>query len=214
MAGKDDFIKGLASELTPYKPQQKPLVRFMYWFVFSMIAILAVMLFIQNFRAQFFSELASDSFYFLETLFAFLVVPSSGVLLFKLSVPGTELKKSHYFLALAPFILFVTFVALSAFGLVDQPSSMDGKRSTCMNEILILSWLPILLMTFHFSKNQMHFSAQRLGLIGVAGASIPAAFMQLACMRSAEHVLKFHIGPVFFVVVVFLVLAFMLKRVR
>ena len=90
---------------------------------------------------------------------------------------------------------FVASILMGYFGHPSLAPTMAGKRMNCFNEILVLSWIPILSLSYLANK-AYPFSKKRIALfIGLAGASLPMSMMQFACMYDPIHALIFHILP-------------------
>ena len=105
MVTRETFIENLSSQLIPEKPIVKPYTRFFLWLAFSLLSITSIMLYIQNFRPNFISQLTNSQF-LLESLLSIGTVATSGLLFFYLSVPGIKTSKLTYYLCVIPFFGF------------------------------------------------------------------------------------------------------------
>jgi len=96
-----------------------------------------------------------------------------------------------------------------------HPVSTLGMRPHCMLQTVLFS-IPSLALMLWLARGLMPLRPRSTGLLGgAAAAAIPAALMQFGCMYVPEHILMFHIGPVFIVAAIgFAIGPFVLTRRR
>lgn len=192
MQAKEELIKQLTEELKPVKTLWSPPLRFVLWSGLSVILIVGIMLVIQPFRANFYEQLSSKKF-FLETLFSILPFISLGFLCLRLAIPGLRVSRLFFLLALSPFFLFLLSIGYGHFGGPSLPPTMAGKRPYCFYEVLVLSWIPILVMVQLIRRAHAFVNIRLAFMVGLAGSALPMALMQVACMYDPAHILSHHI---------------------
>ena len=198
MYNPDQFIDNLSRDVKPVQRLYSPSLRLVLWFTICFIGVLVAMLSLQSFRPGFLSQLGRMRFLF-ETLLAFLPGLSLGFFALFLAVPGPSLKKSHWALVLFSAALFPLMLIYGHFAEPSLAPSMAGKRPFCVREILVWAWIPIGIIFYLVRRAYAFGSRFHAFLIGFSGASIPAAFMQVACMYDPYHALVHHFFPILIV---------------
>lgn len=178
------------------KPVQKnwsPMSYYWTWLLGSLLLVLMAMLSIQNFRPGFLGQLGQWQF-LLETIFGFSPAFLFGLYVVHKSVPGIEVSNKWLVLSGFCFLLFIGFLLYGLWGSFPSLApSMAGKRPFCFYEILAFSWGPIGLLSYVVKKGYVNYSMKLGMMVGLAGASLPMAFMQVACMYVPEHIITHHL---------------------
>ena len=194
MPSQTELIAQLTGELKPVKRLWDPNLRFITWLAASVGVVVAIMLFIQSFRADFSSQLLNFRF-LIETALAVLPTLTLSWVVLRRSVPGLSAPKWLVPATVAAVVLSLGSLFLGHFGHAATEVSMAGKRPTCLIEVLTLSWIPIAALSFLVLKGYARHSSAMWFCIGLAGASLPMALMQVACMYVPFHNLVFHFLP-------------------
>lgn len=195
MKNKHDFINSLANDLKPVHRLTPASLRLLVWAFLIGISVVGIMLFIQPFRSDFLSQLGANRFT-LESLSLFVSAFLCAYLALHASEPGRKKPTTLAWLMIAGL---VTYALSLAYGYLGHPSlapSMAGKRPSCFYEVLALSWPGIVLLTYLMRQGLFMTNSRLLSYVALAGAIIPAALMQVACMYIPEHILLSHILPV------------------
>jgi hypothetical protein len=75
--------------------------------------------------------------------------------------------------------------------------NMAGKRGHCLIQALLFALPCLTLALGQIKRRSLKISPVACGAVGVASASIPALWMQIACMYSPQHTLTYHAAPIF-----------------
>ena len=194
MYNPNDFIENLSADIKPVKRLLSPMTRMSLWYGFCFLVVIVAMLGIQPFRPGFASQFGHFKFA-LETLFAFAPGLTLGLVALRLSVPGDSVSRLKLILYLLPAFLFPMFLLYGHWVEPSLAPTMAGKRPFCFYEILIGGWVPVAILFFLVRKGYAFGSRFHAFAIGFAGASIPAAMMQIACMYDPYHALTHHVYP-------------------
>ncbi|MEM7645378.1 MAG: NrsF family protein [Pseudomonadota bacterium] len=195
MPGPNEFIAQLSGDLKPVRRLLSPSQRLGIWALFSVVSVLSIMFSVQGFRPGFLEELAKPKF-LLETLFAFAPFLSTSLILLLIAVPGVRVSPLKIFAAFVPALIFLGFLGFGIYGAPSTQPTIAGARASCFHEILYLSWIPIFALVFLIRRALPPRRVFLGGLIGFAGACLPMAIMQVACMYDPMHVLTHHAYPV------------------
>ncbi len=202
------FIESIVDDLTEQKSIFSPEKRTLLFLPIYVGSIALIMYMIAPYRENFISDFQSIHF-----LFEFL----SGIICFGLLiyssylsvVPGALKKRNHIVFLL--LVLFYSFVVLMSFSSPALTPSMDGKRATCVFEVLFLSILPLAHLIFLLKRGVFYYKSNITFYAGLACALIPAVIMNIACMYDPIHNFKFHFMPVF---IVGAIAALIIKKAR
>ena len=195
MLTKEQFIKKISADLTPVHKMPTVGARYLAWLILSLIIVSGALFLIQSYRPGFFNDLLSDPFYFVETVFSFLPFLLAGLAALLLSVPGRSVSPWLFRIMIASGFLFVgmtVFNLLTQLSVLPHPSNFHRN---CVVEILALSWVPILSLVYFASQGYAMLTNRLVLLVGAAGASLPMALMQIACVSEPGHNLLYHLAP-------------------
>ena len=194
MVSHNEFIANLAQDLKPVRPIFSPGKRLFLWSLFSFLFVALSMFWVQQFRPGFWDELSQPSF-FLESALAFLPFLTVTFVVLILTVPGQSIRLWQVFLAISPFLLFFGALWIGREGHPSIKPTISGARGDCFAEVLWFSWIPIFFLVYLVRKALAPRRFLIGGLIGLAGASLPMALMQIACMYDPQHAITHHIYP-------------------
>lgn len=206
MSQPANIIENLVEDLTPVQPLPKPWLRALSWSVVSVALVFGLLYFWQPFRSSFLQDLASSPLYAAENLLGMALVFVFAFTGFVLAVPGaSELR----FMKAVSILLFVGWALVFSFNMFDPAlaPSMNGKREMCWLEVIVYGFLVLVSLLFLLRKS-CFLDRRLVGLFaGVGAGFIPFVGMQLGCMYIPDHVLKFHLLPMIFVVAVSVLIA-------
>jgi hypothetical protein len=113
----------------------------------------------------------------------------------QLSIPSPRHVRAR---AVPALLALGAWTATCLWGLWDPavPPSMAGKRAHCWVEIL--AWAaPLAILGLWLARRGAPLARTSTGaLLGAAAASIPAVWMQVACMYDPAHILVYHLAPI------------------
>jgi len=190
-----EFIDELALELKPIERLRPPEIRNMLWVAATLFVVTVLFNLTGDFRPGFQGELVASDRFFFETLCGMVAPLFMGLFVLRESIPGRAPRKLWSLLFFLPLVIFAGSI-LYGFWNPSLDPSMAGKREHCYYETLIFAILPFGYLLF-MAKKAAPFQGMKLGLaIGLAAATLPAAFMQIACMYGPNHILSHHILPI------------------
>lgn len=193
MIEKNKFIENLVIK---YKPQRHwhPLWRTLFWLVLIFIINVFTIALIQPFRGHFLQELIEHKIFFIEVLSIFVFLYSLVFWLFTSMVPGEKLSKSKMLIGGFSFLVFALCLSLGF--IVPSPlETYEGARH-CVYEIIIYGSIGLISFCYFLRKMDFVLSTNRYFFMGLVSALVPGILMQIACMYTPMHALKWHYGPV------------------
>jgi hypothetical protein len=132
----------------------------------------------------------------LETLLAVVAIVSLAYATLRTAVPGADRGASRLSW---PLIFVTAWIAVYVIGLWHpaHPVSTLGMRPHCIWQTVLFS-VPSLALMLWMARRLLPLWPRTTGMLaGAASAAIPGALMQFACMYVPEHILMYHLGPVF-----------------
>jgi hypothetical protein len=209
---QEELIAKLTAELTPVRVASPPLRVAGLWWLGSWLFVILVTLLTGPVRPGSFAQLATHAQFAAESLVGLLAAALIAAWAFEDSIPGTRRHGLlHVGLAAAAVWVIAYVVGLQYPAL--EPS-MAGKRAGCMLQTLLFAGPPTVAGIWLIHRNYRPLAPLRsAALIGLAGAMLPALFMQFACMYDPAHILHFHILPIPGVVVLGVIGAWVARRV-
>lgn len=197
MSSHQPLVKSLAAQVSPIKPLMNSDLLALLWLLGSIIYCLAIIHLIGPVRSNAYSQLLSEPRFMLEMVAGLIAIVLVSLVAFRHTVPGALSRAAKMIASIA--VLF--WLGLSVYGLFYpalEPST-HGYRHYCIFETVIYA-LPPLLIGGLLARRRLALELGNTGWrLGLAAGMIPAWYMQIACMYSPEHMLKFHFLPAIFV---------------
>lgn len=193
MSSHQPLIKSLAAQVAPVKALMNHDLLALLWLLGSVIYCLIIIHWLGPIRSNAYSQLITEPRFMLEMLAGLTAIVLTSVVAFRHTVPGALSRSAKTTASIA--VLF--WIGLNIYGLVDpaiEPSS-KGYRHYCAYEIFVYALPPLLIAVF-LARRRLALELTNTGFgLGLAAGMIPAWYMQIACMYSPEHMLKFHLVP-------------------
>jgi hypothetical protein len=209
---QQELIAKLTAELTPVRVATPPLRVAGLWWLGSWLFVILVTLLTGPVRPGSFAQLATHTQFAAESLVGLLAAALIAAWAFEDSIPGTR-RRGLLRIGLATAAVWVIAYVVGLQYPALEPS-MAGKRTGCMLQTLLFAGPPTVVGIWLIHRNYRPLAPLRsAALIGLAGAMLPALFMQFACMYDPAHILRFHILPIPGVVVVGVIGAWVARRV-
>jgi hypothetical protein len=191
----EELIARLTAELTPVKTASSPLLVAGFWWLGSWLFVITATLLTGPLRPGAFVQLVTSAQFAVESLVGLLAAALIAAWAFEDSIPGTTrhgLLNGGLAAAALWFIAYLVGLEYPAL----EPS-MAGKRTGCGLQTLLFAGPPMAAGLWLIHRNYLPLAPLRsAALIGLAGAMLPALFMQFACMYDPAHILHFHILPI------------------
>jgi hypothetical protein len=208
---QEELIAKLTADLTPVKTAPPPLRVAGLWWLGSWLFVIVVTLLTGPLRPGAFVDLLTSAQFAAESLVGFFAAALIAAWVFEDSIPGTR-RRGLLLLGLAAV---ATWLIAYVVGL-EYPAlepSMAGKRAGCVLQTLLFAAPPMVAGIWLTNRNYFPLAPLRsAALIGLAGAMLPALFMQFACMYDPLHILRFHILPIPGVVIAGVIGAWVARR--
>jgi hypothetical protein len=209
---QQELIAKLTAELTPVQVASPPLRVAGLWWLGSWLFVILVTLLTGPVRPGSFVQLATHARFAAESLVGLLAAALIAAWAFEDSIPGSR-RRGLLYLGLAAAALWVIAYVVGLEYPALEPS-MAGKRTGCVLQTLLFAGPPMVVGIWLIHRNYRPLAPLRsAALIGLAGAMLPALFMQFACMYDPAHILRFHILPIPGVVVAGVMGAWVARRV-
>lgn len=192
---QQEVIARLAADLTPVSTAWPPLRVAGLWWLGSWLFVISVTLLTGPLRPGAFLQAVANARFALESLVGFLAAAFIAAWAFHDSVPGTRRSGLLSAGLVAAALWIIAYVAGLEFPALEP--SMAGKRIDCFLQTLLFAAPPM--ATGIWLANRCYLPLEPLrtaALIGLAGAMLPALFMQFACMYDPAHILSHHILPI------------------
>jgi hypothetical protein len=208
---QDELIAKLTAELTPVKAALPPLRVAGLWWLGSWLFVIIVTLLTGPLRPGAFVQLLTNAQFAAESLVGFLAAALIAAWAFEDSIPGTRSRGLLHVGLVAAALWLIAYVVGLEYPALEP--SMAGKRAGCVMQTLLFAVPPMAAGIWITNRNYFPLTPLRTAaLIGLAGAMLPALFMQFACMYDPAHILRFHILPIPGVVVVGVIGAWVARR--
>jgi len=195
MRRRDEWIAALVRELQPVRPALAPSSFAIVWLAGSWLLTVAVIAAGGPMRPGWFAQLSEHPRLQLEFLLGLGAGAVAILGVGQLSIPSPR----HIPARAAPaLVVFTAWTATYLWGLWDPavPPSMAGKRAHCWVEIFVWA-APLAITGLWLARRGAPLARTWTGaLLGAAAASIPAVWMQVACMYDAAHILVYHLAPI------------------
>jgi hypothetical protein len=209
---QEQLIARLTADLTPVRVASPPLRVAGLWWLGSWLFVIIVTLLTGPLRPGAFGQLATHAQFAAESLVGLLAAALIAAWAFEDSIPGTR-RRSLLRIGLAAAAAWVIAYVVGLQYPALEPS-MAGKRAGCVLQTLLFAGPPMAAGIWLIHRNYRPLAPLRsAALIGLAGAMLPALFMQFACMYDPAHILRFHILPIPAVVVAGVIGAWVARRV-
>ena len=189
-------IAQLVEDLEPVRPVWPARRVASIWLLASWAWGLGVIAAVGPYRSGFLEQLTSQPRFALEVALGVVVSQFAVIACLRLAVPGFTNANRLMFPA-----IFVTafWVAVQLYGWLVEPAlppSMVGKREFCFYETFAYSIFPIGLALYLMRRRFALEPARAALLAGLAGTTIPATVMYVACMADPWHILTHHFQPI------------------
>jgi len=192
---QEELIAKLTSELTPVRAAPPPLRVAGLWWLGSWLFVIIVTLFTGPLRPGAFVQLVTHAQFAAESLVGLLAAALIAAWAFEDSIPGTRRHGLLNVGLVAAALWLLAYVVGLEYPALEP--SMAGKRAGCVLQTLLLAGPPMAVGIWLTRRNYLPLAPLRnAALIGLAGAMLPALFMQFACMYDPAHILRFHILPI------------------
>jgi len=193
-----DLIKSLSREVKPVKRLPSPHWRFFAWLFLASASVLTGIL-LMGPRGDLGARFNEWSFW-IECATLFVATVVSAYAAFLMSVPGMTLSR---WLRLTPLLSLIFWLALLSYRILNGHLSGDPKSITCsassicMQDILLLAWLPSAILIIMIRRAAPIRLALNGLLILLASGAVAALGTQFVCCDSSPmHALLWHFIPV------------------
>lgn len=197
-ARQADFGDQLVGHLEPVRSAIALSSARFLWCGLSAFLIALVVLTFGPLRAGILDELLSSPRLALELALGSLAAITSITAGLELGVPGTVARRR---LCAVPLVLFAGWTLVVAYDLigaivVDGSTTASAMRPHCFVETMLVS-IPPAAAALYLVQSRIVFVPGGSGLLaGAAAATLPALWMEMACMSESLHALKFHLSPI------------------
>lgn len=193
MNSREELLETLVTDLGPVRPVPDPRLLAGCWLVLSAACVVGLTHAFGPLRPTALAQLQAHPRFFAEMLLGVVTFLALGALAFRVAIPGAS-SATLKWLAVTAGGLWVSAIVIGLVAPALEPS-MLGKRDHCYLETLFYA-LPPMLAVLYWQQRLYALSPARSAVVaGVAAGSLPALYMQLACMYAPSHILLFHIGP-------------------
>jgi len=193
MSSHQPLIKSLAAEVTPVKALMNNDLLALLWLLGSIVYCLTIIHLLGPIRSSAYSQLIIEPRFMLEMLAGLTAIVLTSVVAFRHTVPGALSRP----VTISASIAVLFWIGLNIYGLFDpaiEPST-EGYRHYCVYETFIYA-LPPLFIAGLLARRRLVLELGNAGFgLGLAAGMIPAWYMQMACIYSPEHMLRFHLLP-------------------
>lgn len=193
MRSREDLLNRLVADLEPVPRTADVRLWTTGWLLVSAACVMLLTHLAGPIRPTALTQLASYPRFQLEMAMGAMTAAGLCFLAFRAAIPGAF----RPWLVWPVMITAVGWLAAIALGLVVPAlePSMLGKRDHCYLET-VLYGLPPLVAALYWQSRQYPLQAGVSAVLaGLAAGSLPALYMQIACMYAPSHILAFHIGP-------------------
>jgi hypothetical protein len=192
---QEEIIARLTAELTPVRAAWPPLRVAGLWWLGSWLFVIIVTLLTGPLRPGAFVQVVTNAQFAAESLVGFLAAALIGAWAFQDSIPGARRSGLLHIGLVAAAVWLIAYVAGLEYPALEP--SMAGKRADCVLQTLLFAGPPIATGVWLANRNYFPLAPLRgAALISLAGAMLPALFMQFACMYDPAHILTHHILPI------------------
>ncbi len=193
MSSHQPLIKSLSEQVPPVKVLMNPDLLALLWLLGSIVYCLIVIHLFGTIRSNAYSQLISEPRFMLEMVTGLIAIVLTSVVAFRYTVPGAVSRSAK----MAASIVVLFWIGLNVYGLFDPAiePSFEGYRHYCAYEIFSNALLPLFIAGL-LARRRLVLELTNTGFgLGLAAGMIPAWYMQMACMYSPEHMLRFHLLP-------------------
>jgi hypothetical protein len=192
---QEEVIAKLTAELKPVRAAWPPLRVAALWWLGSWLFVIGVTLLTGPLRPGAFVQLVSNAQFAAESLVGLLAAALIAAWAFENSIPGTRRSGLLNVGLVAAAVWLIAYVAGLEYPALEP--SMAGKRADCFLQTLLFAGPPMAVGIWLARRCYFPLAPLRTAaLIGLAGAMLPALFMQFACMYDPAHILTHHILPI------------------
>jgi hypothetical protein len=204
------FLDELVDDL---KPQRfwHPSLRSAAWFVGFTLLSAAGMLYRQAFREGFLDQLLEHSRFAAEVLSSGLFIYFLLSMAFTKMVPGRTISLKTWLWWLLSLVTWA-FTLYWAFDHASPEASFAGARFHCYYETVIHGVVGVTLLIYFVRKSHFPMSYAQYLSLGLTAGLIPGLLMQMACMYTPLHGIKYHYAPALFVLIPALLILPLFKK--
>ncbi len=194
MSSRDELIARLSDNLQPALPGMSITLKSIIWWLLSWVYVVTMTLVMGPLRPGVLIQLATSPQFLIESLIGLLLSLSLTVAAWQTATPGA-LSRRWAYLSLTLAVLWLSNYLVGFIQPALEPS-MSGKREHCYFETLLYTLPPSLVACTIVARKLLPLKSLRTGLlIGLAAGTMPALFMQFACMYEIRHILERHLLP-------------------
>jgi hypothetical protein len=213
MNRQEQLIAKLTAGLTPVKPAPPPLRVAGLWWLGSWLFVIVVTLLTGPLRPGAFVQVVTHAQFAAESLVGLLAAALIAAWAFESSIPGTRRSGLLHIGLIAGALWLIAYVVGLEYPALEP--SMAGKRADCVLQTLLFAGPPVVAGIWLTHRYYLPLAPLRsTALVGLAGAMLPALFMQFACMYDPAHILSYHILPIPGVVLIGVSGAWLARRGR
>jgi hypothetical protein len=190
-----DFIDPLVEDLGPVRAAEPTASTLVVWTLFAWLVAGALVLGTGPLRDGAIATLATSPRYTLEFILAVLGGLAAVLAGLELGVPG---ESRVIRLVGPPFLLLGGWLAIVVYGLGNPAieTGLLGKRPYCDIQTLLFAFPALGIGLYALGRRALFMRTATGALLGLGAASIPAAWMQLACLYDPLHALTHHLAPI------------------
>jgi len=190
-----DFVEHLIEDLSPVRAAEPTTSTIAVWVSLAWLIAGTLVLATGPLRDGAIATLATSPRYTLEFILAVLGGLTAVLAGLELGVPG-ESRISR--LAVPPVLLFGGWIAIVVYGVGDPAieTGLLGRRPYCDVQTILFAFPALGIGLFALRRRALFLRNTTGALLGLAAASVPAAWMQLACLYDPQHALTHHLAPI------------------
>jgi hypothetical protein len=192
---REQLIEDLAADLKPVRSPGRTGFSTIAWLI-AATAYSTIVIFASGpIREHSFANLLAYPLFGVETLTASATIVALAIVTLRSAIPSPVPALRRAAPAVILGLLWLTFYVVGLWAPV-HPASTHGVRDHCVLQGLFFG-LPNMALMLFYVRRLMPLAPRVTGaLAGAAGAAIPAAWMQLACMYMPSHTLSHHLPPI------------------
>ena len=211
MSGHEQLIDSLVSDLAPSRPLPRLWLLALAWLLPAAIFVVVITGLLGPLRPNAFSQLAGEPRFLLETLLGVVAIAVAALVAFYSAVPGAINRRWQMAALWLIGLWLLNYVVGLAYPALEP--SMLGKRDHCVFETFLYALPPLIVGLVVLQRRLYPLQPLRSAVLaGLVAGMLPALYMQIACMYTPLHILKFHIAPGLMVALVAPLLMLALRR--
>ena len=190
-----DFVEHLIEDLSPVRPAEPAVPTVALWTSLAWLMAGSFVLATGPLREGAIATLATSPRYAIELILAVLGSLTALLAGLELGVPGESRIPR---LVVPPLLLLGGWVAIVVYGLGDPviETGLSGMRPYCDVQTTLFAVPALAIGFFALRRRALYMRTTTGALLGLAAASVPAAWMQFACLYDPHHALTHHLAPI------------------